>query len=733
MLATLWGFQFADLAVMAGFTLVLIYIGVRASRNIRNQEDFFLGGRRFGKLVTAFTNFGQATSSEQATWMMSAVMKNGAPGILFAIGQGLLSMPVFWFTNRWWRRIRMLTLADFFVERFGSKKMAACFSLISVIYLSLLVGLGLNALGMTVGAMAAKPGSALTQVEKAEYARAVELGHLEAADLHSLTPAEQQTLQRLRDERPRKVFSYVNHAWLLVSIAVVVALYSCAGGFEAAALTDVVQGFGIILMSVLLVPFAMFKVNDMAGTSGLLGPFQAIQQTIPSHFTKIFGSPGIQEFTWYFLLSFAVMGIVNGMAQPNAMVAMGAARNEKYAQIGGITGNFLKRYCTVAWGLVALLALVLYGSSSGNDPDLLWGQMVKDLLAPVGIGLVGLMVVCMLSALMSTASCLMLTSAAMLTHNLYKPFVEGRSEQHYIRVGRIFNLLFLLLSLGVAFYFTGLISMVKFIIGFNSIIGAAFLLGMLWRRATCAAAWTCIAVMLIYTLILPVFLPMVPGVRTADSLLAKTNPAPVEVESVAGRMDVAQRQAEIEEWELANNLENTAAARPQPLQIGEKYLRTFQPERRAIFWEDGIETGTDGKIEGKGMLHVDLVVLHWLGWNLAQNPYALNESLRAILRVIVPFGCMIFVSLLTRPDDKRMLDLFFAKMHTPVTGDAELDERELAQNLESPERTAKARMFPGSNWEFSRWTAYDVKGLAWITVGVAGCVVLIWLIVNLGK
>jgi len=72
-------------------------------------------------------------------------------------------------------------------------------------------------------------------------------------------------------------------------------------------------------------------------------------------------------------------------------------------------------------------------------------------------------------------------------------------------------------------------------------------------------------------------------------------------------------------------------------------------------------------------------------------------------------------------------------MHTPVTGDKERDERELALNLENPERTARARAFPNSNWEFSRWTAYDVKAQALILVGVAGCIGFIWLIVNLGK
>ena len=73
----------------------------------------------------------------------------------------------------------------------------------------------------------------------------------------------------------------------------------------------------------------MARANAVAGTTGLLGAFEAIQQTIPSHFTQMFGSPGIQQFTWYFLLSFAVMGIVNGLAQSNALAAMGASRNGK--------------------------------------------------------------------------------------------------------------------------------------------------------------------------------------------------------------------------------------------------------------------------------------------------------------------------------------------------------------------------------------------------------------------
>ena len=184
--ATIFGFHLIDLIVIFAFFSVLIYIGYRSSKKIHNQEDFFLGGRRFGRLITTFTNFGQATSDEHAVWMTSAVMKNGAAGITFAISRGLLVMPIYWFTNRWWRRIRLLSLAEFFVERYNSRRMAAVFAFIGCLYFMLLVGLGLNALSQTVCAIASKPESELTQAQQEEFQKAKTLEALEAADRKSV-------------------------------------------------------------------------------------------------------------------------------------------------------------------------------------------------------------------------------------------------------------------------------------------------------------------------------------------------------------------------------------------------------------------------------------------------------------------------------------------------------------------------------------------------------------------
>ena len=54
--------QTLDYVVLVSYFLVLIAIGVYASRKIHRQVDFFLGGRSFGKLLQTFAAFGAAAA-----------------------------------------------------------------------------------------------------------------------------------------------------------------------------------------------------------------------------------------------------------------------------------------------------------------------------------------------------------------------------------------------------------------------------------------------------------------------------------------------------------------------------------------------------------------------------------------------------------------------------------------------------------------------------------------------
>ena len=141
----MFGLQLIDILAIVIYFSVTIYIGFRAMRNIKNQEDYFLAGRRFGKLIQTFAAFGQGTSAENAVVMARMTFINGAAAIWQALAW-VFGMPIFWFTSIWYRRLRIISLGDFFEERYGSKPMAGFYAVISSIFFMIVIGLGFHAM-----------------------------------------------------------------------------------------------------------------------------------------------------------------------------------------------------------------------------------------------------------------------------------------------------------------------------------------------------------------------------------------------------------------------------------------------------------------------------------------------------------------------------------------------------------------------------------------------------------
>ncbi len=142
------------------------------------------------------------------------------------------------------------------------------------------------------------------------------------------------------------------------------------------------------------------------------------------------------------------------MTQPNQMVANAAAKDEHTARVGFVTGVFMKRFCTILWGVVGLSAVLLYGGSVRNS-DLV-GASPRHLLGSAGFGLIGLMIASMMAALMSAGSALMLTVSGLLLRNIYRPLVSGRSERHYVWAGRVLGALFLIGGAVITLTYTGI-------------------------------------------------------------------------------------------------------------------------------------------------------------------------------------------------------------------------------------------------------------------------------------
>ena len=727
-----WGLSWVDLAVIIVYFIAIIFIAIRVSKLVKNREDFFMGGRRFGKLIQTFAAFGQATSVENVTTTTTMVNANGASGIWAMLAGGLINLPVFWMTSPWYRRLRLLTMGDFFEERYGSKRMAAFYALCQTIYFVMIGAIGLMAMGKTVAAITAKPESALSPVERVEYMKAVEREKLETADFALLSSEQKERLTELQLLNPRKEYSYINEKLLICIVALVTLVYASIGGLAAAFIIDLVQGAFIILLSILLIPFAMFKINTMFGTEGgVLGAFTTMHKVLPASFLELWGSPSLIEFTWYWIAGFSVMIVFTTAVQANQLTACGSAKDDYTARYGFVSGMLLKRYSSVMWGVVALLTLVLYGGTI-SDPDYVWGHATRDLLGPAGIGLVGLMIACLIAALMASKSAFMITASALITNNLYRPYRPNLSEAHYVKVGRVFSVFYMMTSAWFAIKSNGLFGLFKMTMMFNSILAAGFWLGMLWRKSNKAGAWASMVVMFIATVILPFGLPAIPGVRTSEYLAKTTYAIPVSRTYIAREMDVQEREKAIAKWDRMNTAAMAEGLRPEILNAGEKFQKEVLLPKKSIFWSEGFEF-RDGKAIGRGNLKVELIALDCLGWDLSKNTYSLNETLTFLFRIFIPFIVLMLVSLFTKAEDKERLDQFFGKMLTPVVGTHADDDREMELTRANPNRFAHLKLFPGSNWEFRRWNREDWLGVGGACLAAASVVILLIVIVGLGS
>jgi Na+/proline symporter len=160
-----------------------------------------------------------------------------------------------------------------------------------------------------------------------------------------------------------------------------------------------------------------------------------------------------------------------------------------------VYGNFIKRLLTIAWAFTGLIALAAFQPAlAGSDPEgqitretseTLFGHAIQQFL---GDGWRGLMVACLIAGVTS-AETFMVGGSALFTRNFYAHVRPNRSHAHYLWVGRVAA--GGLLALGILLALTAE-SVTQLVLGSVKVIGllgAAFWLGVVWRRANRAGVW----------------------------------------------------------------------------------------------------------------------------------------------------------------------------------------------------------------------------------------------------
>ena len=628
--------NFADYLVLFLYFSGMAAIGIWAMRQVKAQEDYFMGGRKFGKLFQTFAAFGAGTGSADPVNTARGTFANGMSG-MWGVMYWLFVTPIYWISAVWYRRMRCLTLGDWFTERYESKPMGVAYAIFGCFYYVVYGAMLFTAIGK-VG-----------------------------------VPLLGEELMGTKTE-------YV----LVPLVAVIVMVYGVLGGVTAAYWTDLIQGICIILLSILLIPFGLNEVVKRFGAPGdsWTDGFRVMHEQLPASTFEIVGGSAASEFPLYAIITIVIMNMIGIVLTPHFIVTGGgSAKSEHDARVGLVTGNFIKRFCTIGWVITALIVLTLYRDNPAliGDADMAWGVATRELLGPLGIGLVGLMLACLLAALMSSVDCYMLVCSALVVRNIYVPYGNpNASEQECLRLGRITGAIVVLGAVVVSVTMLDMFKQLELTWIVPMTFAALFWLGMYWRRATTKAGWITIVFCLLCFFVLPRAIPAVaPELRSNEAYLAVNSP-----EGAAGG--------------------------------------------QSIYWTGGVKENEEegGDKIGLGSFRFDMVIYDkLLGLDLTQYRKAALKTLEFPFKIIAPFLVMIIASLLTQPNSKKALDRFYVKMKTPVDPDPEGDAREIDVSYARPDRFNDRKLFPGSNWEFERPTKMDFWGFV-------GCFVICFAIIG---
>ncbi len=669
--------HFLDLLVIASYFVLVVALGRRASRKpaAQGEEGFFLAGRKLGKLYQFVLNFGNSTDANNAVSTASLVYQQGVSGAWLSF-QMVFMNPYFWFMNLWFRRVRLVTMADLLEQRMNSRRLARFYAVLQLLVAVIItVGFGNLVTYKISTAVVVKPEASWTEAER----QSVEGYHTwrkleQAAAAGALDETQQSQLGVLRERAARdelhdtvKPFDPLPF-YLLYTL--VIGAYILMGGMTATAINEMVQCVLILVFSSMLLPVGL----------NAIGGFDELAQRVPRQMFEFFGEAGVSQVTGLTVFAVFFVSWVQITGIMGNMTISGSARTEFSARFGAVAGTYAKRFMVILWSFCGLVAYALY-SGGVSDPDMVWGTMSRDLLGP---GLLGVMLAGVLAANMSSVGAQAMSASALVVRTLWRPLRPQMTEREAVTAGRWTIAAVLLLGVGAALLAENVFTFFQLLLTINVPFGAAVFLMFFWRRLTLPAVWVAVLVSTLVNIVGPLVLARVPALQLHPALTV--------------RVDDAQ-------------------GRPNPVYF--ESVARLDPQDPA------------SPLEGRTRFHTELFLLNAVGVPVEQLSPGHRFAARLLFDGLSPFVFLILVSLVTRPPPREVLDPFFGKMKTPVAPDPEADANEMAATSRDPHRFDHLKLFPNSAWEFTKWNRLDTWGFLACLALSGGIVGVFWSLLRL--
>ena len=273
----------------------------------------------------------------------------------------------------------------------------------------------------------------------------------------------------------------------VIVMAVLTGVYVIFGGYMATAINDFIQGIIMIIGIVAVI------VSTLSSKGGLMASLEGLA-TSPNggwEYSSFFGPDPLALLIVVILTSLGTWGL------PQMVGKFYTIKNESMIQKGTLISTvfaiIVAGGCYFLGGFGRLFVTPEQVSEKGFD------SIVPTMISSLPPLIVGIVIVLVLAASMSTLSSLVLTSASTLTLDLIAPLSKkGLDDKKKLLTIRIFIVFFIVLSATIAILkdtvWTGFVFIAQMMgVSWGALAGAflaPFLYGLYWKKVSRPAVWT---------------------------------------------------------------------------------------------------------------------------------------------------------------------------------------------------------------------------------------------------
>ena len=418
------------LTLVFAYLVVTIGIGLVAARRVKNTADFAIAGRNLPLVMIVTTTFATWFGSETVLGIPAKFIQGGLGNVVEdPFGSGLCLILVGMFFAARLYRMTLLTISDYYRERYGRAVEVVCSLIIMLSYLGW-VSAQVTALGLVFNVLSA-----------------------------GAIPIP---------------------AGMVIGVVSILA-YTLFGGMWSVAVTDFIQMIILVAGLTILAVFA----GRMAG-----GADKVVQFALSRDLFNFWPEPKFHDIVFFFAAAITIM--LGSIPQQDVFQRVMSANSLHAATRGPVIGGICYIFFAfVPMFLVASALLIMPEQAQAllkDDPQKVLPTLVLERMPFV---MQVLFFGALLSAIKSTASATLLAPSVTFTENIWRQFRKGSSDRENLLTMRVSVLVFSLAVLFYSIHMQGT-PIYELVSGAYQVplVGAfvPLVAGLYWRRASTQGA-----------------------------------------------------------------------------------------------------------------------------------------------------------------------------------------------------------------------------------------------------